>query len=197
MRAFSQAVAATLAVLAVAVAGACGGSGSAGGSGASGGPPVKGGTLLAGIPSNPDHLDAALSATTEGWEILQSTNDGLMAFKRAGGGAGAEVVPDLATAMPRITDGGLLYTFHVRPGVRFSPPVNRAVRPSDVKASVQRILKIESPNVSWYTGIAGAVAYEKGQAASISGITANDAQMTISFRLTRPDGTFLEYMALP
>jgi peptide/nickel transport system substrate-binding protein len=197
MRAFSQAVAATLAVLAVAVAGACGGSGSAGGSGASGGPPVKGGTLLAGIPSNPDHLDAALSATTEGWEILQSTNDGLMAFKRAGGGAGAEVVPDLATAMPRITDGGLLYTFHVRPGVRFSPPVNRAVRPSDVKASVQRILKIDSPNVSWYTGIAGAVAYEKGQAASISGITANDAQMTISFRLTRPDGTFLEYMALP
>jgi peptide/nickel transport system substrate-binding protein len=197
MRAFSHAAAAALAVLAVAVAGACGGSGTAGGSGASGGPPVKGGTLLAGIPSNPDHLDAALSATTEGWEILQSTNDGLMAFKRAAVGAGAEVVPDLATAMPQITDGGLLYTFHVRPGVHFSPPVNRAVRPSDVKASVQRILKIDSPNVSWYTGIAGAVAYERGQAASISGITANDAKMSISFRLTRPDGTFLEYMALP
>jgi peptide/nickel transport system substrate-binding protein len=199
MRAFSHrsAVALALVVLAAA-AGSCGGSSSSGsGSASGGGAPVNGGTLLAGIPSNPDHLDAALSATTEGWEILQSTNDGLMAFKRAGGGAGAEVVPDLATAMPTITDGGRLYTFHVRAGVRFSPPVNRTVRPSDVQASIERILKIDSPNVSWYTGIVGAVAYEKGKAASISGITANDAKMTISFRLTQPDGTFLEYMALP
>jgi peptide/nickel transport system substrate-binding protein len=201
MRAFSQRALATLAIVAIAVTGGgCGGGAGSSGSGpgaTGGGAPVNGGTLLAGIPSNPDHLDAALSATTEGWEILQSTNDGLMAFKRAGGGAGAEVVPDLATAVPRITDGGLVYTFHVRPGVRFSPPVNRAVRPSDVKASVERILKIDSPNVSWYTGIAGAVAYEKGTAASISGIAADDARMTVSFRLTQPDGTFLEYMALP
>jgi peptide/nickel transport system substrate-binding protein len=182
----------------MAAAGGCGGSGSSGsGGGGGGGTPVNGGTLRAGIPSNPDHLDAALSATTEGWEILQATNDGLMAFKRAGGGAGSEVVPDLATGMPRITDGGLVYTFHVRSGVRFSPPVNRAVRPSDVKASIERILRIDSPNVSWYTGIAGAAAYEQGKAASISGITADDAAMTISFRLTQPDGTFLEYLALP
>ncbi len=200
MRAFSHRALATAAVLAIAAAaGACGGSsGSTGsGSGGAGGAPVNGGTLLAAIPSNPDHLDAALSATTEGWEILQSTNDGLMAFKRAGGGAGSQVVPDLATAMPAISDGGRVYTFHLRSGVRFSPPVNRAVRPSDVKASVERILKIDSPNVSWYTGIVGAVAYEKGKAASVTGITADDAKMTVSFRLTQPDGTFLEYMALP
>jgi peptide/nickel transport system substrate-binding protein len=200
MRAFSErALAVIAATVAVAAAGACGGSGSSGsGSGAgAGGTPVNGGTLLAGIPSNPDHLDAALSATTEGWEILQATNDGLMAFRRAAGGAGSEVVPDLATAMPKITQGGRVYTFHVRSGVRFSPPVDRAVRPSDVKASIERILKIDSPNVSWYTGIVGAVAYEKGKATSISGITADDAAMTISFRLTQPDGTFLEYLALP
>jgi peptide/nickel transport system substrate-binding protein len=198
MRAFSHRTLAAVAVVALAAAAAgCGGGSGSSGSAASGGTPANGGTLLAGIPSNPDHLDASLSATTEGWEILEATNDGLMAFKRAGGGAGAEVVPDLATAMPTITDGGRVYTFHVRSGVRFSPPVNRTVRPSDVKASIERVLKIDSPNVSWYTGIVGAVAYEKGKAASIAGITANDATMTISFRLTQPDGTFLEYMALP
>jgi peptide/nickel transport system substrate-binding protein len=199
MRAFSQrALATAVAIVVAAAAAACGGgSGTSASGGSAGATPVNGGTLLAAIPSNPDHLDAALSATTEGWEILEATNDGLMAFKRAAGGAGAEVIPDLATAMPKITDGGLLYTFHVRRGVHFSPPVNRTVRPSDVKASIERVLKIDSPNVSWYTGIAGAVAYEKGAAPSISGITANDAKMTISFRLTQPDGTFLEYMALP
>ena len=68
------------------------------------------------------------------------------------GGAGSQVVPDLATAMPQITAGGRVYTFHLRSGVRFSPPVNRAVRPSDVKWSIERILKVNSPNVSWYTG---------------------------------------------
>ena len=185
------------ALCALAAASGCGGGSSSSGGASGGGTPVNGGTLLAGIPSNPDHLDGALSATTEGWEILEATNDGLMTFRRAGGGAGSQVVPDLATGLPKITDAGLVYTFHVRPGVRFSPPVNRAVRPSDVKWSIERILKINSPNVSWYTGIVGAAAYEAGKAASVPGIVANDKAMTVSFHLTRPDGTFLEYLALP
>jgi peptide/nickel transport system substrate-binding protein len=158
---------------------------------------VSGGTLRAGIPSNPDHLDAALSATTEGWEILEATNDGLMTFRRAAGGAGSEVVPDLASALPKITGGGLVYTFHLRSGIRFSPPVNRAVRASDVKASIERILRVNSPNVSWYTGIAGATAYETGKAKTVTGIAADDGAGTVTFHLTQPDGTFLEYMALP
>ena len=198
MRTFSlRALAVAAAVCALVAAGGCGGGSSSSGGASGGGTPVNGGTLLAGIPSNPDHLDGALSATTEGWEILEATNDGLMTFRRAGGGAGSQVVPDLATGLPKITDAGLVYTFHVRPGVRFSPPVNRAVRPSDVKWSIERILKINSPNVSWYTGIVGAAAYEAGKAASVPGIVANDKAMTVSFHLTRPDGTFLEYLALP
>ncbi len=197
MRTFSvRTLAITSALCAVALAGACGGSGASSAS-SGGGTPVKGGTLLAGIPSNPDHLDGSLSATTEGWEILEATNDGLMTFRRAAGGAGSQVVPDLATALPKVSDGGLVYTFHLRSGVRFSPPVNRAVRPSDVKWSIERILRINSPNVSWYVGIAGATAYETGKATSVTGIVADDAAMTITFHLTQPDGTFLEYLALP
>jgi peptide/nickel transport system substrate-binding protein len=199
MRAFSHRAVACLVTLSVATAaaGCGGGSGASSPAGSGGGTPVSGGTLLAAIPANPDHLDAALSATTEGWEILEATNDGLMAFRRAGGGAGSQVVPDLATAMPKISDGGLLYTFHMRSGVRFSPPVDRAVRPSDLKWSIERILKTDSSNVGWYTGITGATAYERGRAASVTGIVANDSAMTISFHLTQPDGTFLEYLAVP
>jgi peptide/nickel transport system substrate-binding protein len=198
MRAFShRALTASVALCTAVIAGACGGGSTGPTGGSAGGHPVDGGTLLAGIPANPDHLDSALSATNEGWEILEATNDGLMTFRRAAGGAGSQVVPDLATAMPATSDGGLVYTFHLRPGVRFSPPVGRAVRPSDVKASVERILKVNSPNVGWYTGIVGATAYETGKAASVSGIVANDSAMTISFHLTQRDGTFLEYMALP
>src|SRR6478672_13280988 len=116
MRTFSlRALAVSAALCVLAAAGACGGGSGSSSGGSGGGTPVNGGTLLAGIPSNPDHLDGALSATTEGWEILEATNDGLMTFRRAAGGAGSQVVPDLATGLPKITDGGLVYTFHVRP----------------------------------------------------------------------------------
>ena len=75
------------------------------------GTPVNGGTLHAGIPDNPDHLDPGLSYTNEGWEILEATGNGLLTFKKAAGAAGAEIVPDLATAMPKVSDGGKTYTF--------------------------------------------------------------------------------------
>src|SRR5437588_8121423 len=65
---------------------------------------ASGGTLRAGIPSTPDHLDAALSYTNEGWEILEATNNGLLTFKKAAGGEGAKIVPDIASAMPTIRD---------------------------------------------------------------------------------------------
>jgi peptide/nickel transport system substrate-binding protein len=187
-----------LAGAALTLAAGCGGaSSSGGGSGANAGTPVNGGTLLAGIPSNPDHLDPGLTYTNEGWEIVEATNNGLLTFRKAAGGAGSVIVPDIATSLPAPTDGGLVYTFHVRSGVRFSPPVNRQVLPSDFKYSIQRLFKINSGGVGFYTGIVGANAFAAGKASQISGIVANDKAMTISFHLTQPDGTFLEDMALP
>ncbi len=199
MRALSRSAALIgYALLWAAVAAGCGGSSASDtNAGSSGATPLNGGTLLAGIPSNPDHLDAALSATTEGWEILNATNDGLMQLKRAGGGAGSQVVPDLATGMPKITEGGKTYVFHVRPGIRYSPPSNATVKPSDFKASLERVFRMNSPNVGFYTSIVGATAYESGRAKDIAGIVPDDKKMTVTFHLSHPDGTFLEYLAIP
>jgi peptide/nickel transport system substrate-binding protein len=188
-----------VALLTAALLAACGGSsgGSNGGGGGSSGTPVNGGTLTAGIVDNPDHLDPGLSYTNEGWEILEATNDGLLTFKKAAGAAGSQVVPDLATAMPKVTDHGLTYTFHVHTGVKFSPPVNRDVEPSDIKFSIERLFRVDSQGVGFYTGIAGAQQYEKSRKGGISGIVANDKTHTIVFHLTQPNGTFLEYLAMP
>ena len=41
-------------------------------------------------------------------------------FKRVGGTAGTQIVPDLATSIPQPTDGGKTYTFHIRKGIKFS-----------------------------------------------------------------------------
>ena len=161
------------------------------------GTPVNGGTLRAGIADNPDHLDTGLSYTNQGWEILEATNDGLVAFKRASGSEGNEIVPDLATAMPTITDGGKTYTFTVRSGVMFSAPVSREVEPSDIKFSIERLFRIDSGGVGIYGGIVGADEYSKTRKGGISGIVANDQKRTIVFHLTAPDGTFLDYLAIP
>jgi peptide/nickel transport system substrate-binding protein len=180
---------------AMALAAGCG-SGSDSSSGGSGGV-QNGGTLRAGIPDDPDHLDTGISYAVEGWELLEATNNGLLTFRKASGSAGSEVVPDMATAMPAVTDGGLAYTFHVHPGVRFSPPVNRAVRPSDFAYAIERLFHIGSPGVGFYTIIQGADAYAAHNAAHISGIVADDKTMTITFHLTHPDGAFLDIMAMP
>lgn len=188
----------TLLVLAaLAFAAGCGSSSSTSGGGSGGGTPVNGGTLRAGIPDNPDHLDPALSYTNEGWEILEATNNGLLTYKKAAGGEGAQVVPDIAKAMPTVTDNGLTYTFHLRSGVMFSPPVSREVKPSDFKYSIERLFQVDSGGVGFYTGIVGAQQYAKTRTGDISGIDANDKTMTLTFHLTQPDGTFLDYMAIP
>jgi len=185
-----------LAALALAAGTAGCGSGSSSSS-SGGGTPQNGGVLRGGIPDNPDHLDTGISFAVEGWELLEATNNGLLTFKKAGGGQQAVIQPDIATAMPSVTDGGRTYSFHVRPDVRFSPPVNRAVRPSDFQYSIERLFHVGSPGVGFYTNIVGANAYAARKAVHISGIVANDAAGTITFHLVKPDGAFLDDLAIP
>ncbi len=158
--------------------------------------PVEGGTLKAAIQENPDHLDAGLSYTNQGWEILLATNNGLLTVKKEAGAAGGELVPDLATAMPTVSADGLTYTFTLRAGVMFSAPVSREVRPSDLKFSIERLFRIDSPGVGFYSEIKGADAYASSKKNGISGILADDTARTITFTLAHPDGTFLYYLSL-
>jgi peptide/nickel transport system substrate-binding protein len=181
----------------IALAAGCGSGTSSSGEGSDSGSPVRGGILKAGIPGNPDHLDPALSYTNEGWEILEATNNGLLTFKKAAGGPGATVVPDIADAMPTISSDNLTYTFHLRSGVMFSAPVSREVKPSDFKFSIERLFRVDSGGVGFFTGIAGADAYAKTRKGGISCIVADDAAMTLTITLTQPDGTFLDYIATP
>jgi peptide/nickel transport system substrate-binding protein len=185
----------SVAVLALALAAGCGSGNSS--SGGSGGAPVDGGVLRGGIPDNPDHLDTGISFAVEGWELLEATNNGLLTFKKAGGGQQSMILPDIASAMPTVSADGRTYSFHVRPNVMFSPPVSRAVRPSDFQYSIERLFHVGSPGVGFYTDIVGANAYAAHKAAHISGIVANDAAMTITFHLVKPDGAFLDDLAIP
>lgn len=197
MKKLLMVVVAALVAIAAGVVAGCGSGSSGGSSGGDEGTPVDGGTLQAAISDNPDHLDPGLSYTSEGWEILEATNNGLLSFAKEADAAGNKIVPDIAADMPKVTDGGKTYTFEVRDDVMFSDPVNRPVEPSDFKASIERLFRINSGGISFYSGIEGAEEYAKTRKGDIPGIVADDKAGTISFHLTEPDGAFPAYLAMP
>jgi len=194
-------IAAAAVAAAALIAAGCGDSttstGTNGNGSASTGAAVQGGTLKAGIVDNPDHLDPALSYTNEGWQILEATNNGLLTYKKAAGGPGNEIVPDIAAAMPKVSADGKTYTFKVRPDVKFGAPINRPVKPSDFKYTLERLFKVNSGGIGFYTGIVGADAFQKGKSKDLKGVVADDEAGTLTIHLTEKDGTFLEYMAMP
>ena len=146
---------------------------------------------------DPDSLDPALAYAPESWQVLVNAGEGLVAYRREPGPAGAEVVPALAAAMPAVSDGGRRLVFRLRHDARFGPPEDRPVRPSDVKASIERLFLAGSPGRGLYRGIRGARAFEAEREGGIAGIVARDASDEVEFRLTRSDPTFLRVLALP
>jgi peptide/nickel transport system substrate-binding protein len=159
---------------------------------------ASGGTLQVTSEGNPDFLDSGFAYAPESWQILANTGDGLMAFRRAGGRTGAEVVPDLAAAAPIVSDGGRVYTFTLRRSIRFSPPVNREVEPSDVKATLERLFLIDQPKgAALYANIVGADRLTRTGKGGLSGVVADDTAATLLIRLSRPDPAFLQTLALP
>ena len=160
--------------------------------------PGLGATLVVASQDDPDSLDPALAYAPESWQVLVNAGEGLVAYRRSPGSAGAQVVPALAARMPAVSNGGRRLTFTLRSSARFGPPANRSVRASDVKASIERVFLAGSPGRGLYRSIKGATAFEASPtAAGISGITARDGRGEVQIALRRSDPAILRVLALP
>jgi len=158
----------------------------------------KGGTLITVANAAPSGSpDPQVNYTLQEWQWLIFTHDGLVAFKRVGGAAGSQRVPDLATSIPTPTDGGKTYKFTLRSGIKFSN--GQTLTGKDVKATFERLFKIgDSPNAgTWYNVIKGADACIKTpKTCDLSqGIVVNGN--TVTFHLTQGDSEFLDKLAVP
>src|SRR5690349_14386259 len=122
----------------------------------------------------------------------------LVGYKHAPGAEGNQLIGDLATAVPNPTDGGKTYTYTLRSGVKFGPPVNRAVTSKDVAYAMQRLAnpKDGGQYSFYYTVIKGWDDYAAGKAKTISGISTPNNK-TIVFHLTKPTGDFNLRMSMP
>jgi len=141
--------------------------------------------------------DPQVDYTLQEWQLLILTHDGLVGFRRAAGNAGTQIVPDLATSVPKPANGGKTYTFTLRSGIKFSN--GKTVTPQDVKATFERLFKIgDSPNAgTWYNVIVGGDAcVKKPKSCNLSkGITISGQKIT--FHLTQGDPEFLDKLAVP
>jgi peptide/nickel transport system substrate-binding protein len=151
---------------------------------------------------NQGHLTSLDPDSTEWYSELSvviNVYDGLVAYRRLGGIAGAQLVPDLAQSLPTTSGDGRIITFHLRAGIRYSNGV--LVRPEDFRRGMERAFKLQNGLITssgYYADLIGAnrcLAHPATCDLS-AGITTSDAADTVTFHLTRPDPTFVYKLAL-
>jgi YVTN family beta-propeller protein len=128
--------------------------------------------------------------------------DGLVAYRRVEGAAGATLVGALATTAPEPSADGLTYVFSLRPGVRYSD--GRPVRPTDFRASVERFLQTTRDYSSslalppLFDGIVGArrCLRSTGRCDLSRGIETNGPARTITIHLAKPDSDLLHKLTM-
>jgi peptide/nickel transport system substrate-binding protein len=111
---------------------------------------------------------------------------------------GNELQPDLATALPEVSDDELTYTFTLKDGIEFGPPVARAITAQDFITAMEREAnpKAAAGYPFYYDIIEGFTEFADGEADTISGMTAvSDTELDIT--LTRPAGDFPFRMMMP
>jgi peptide/nickel transport system substrate-binding protein len=198
-------------------------------------PPTKPtGTLHIVAAAGPDHIDTVPAYYTADYMLERAYTRQLLSYTTVpttttSGAAWTKAttpVADMATEVPStanggITDGGLIYTFHIKKGVDWDTSPPRQVVAADFIREFKAFCNPVSPvgNSLYYTStIAGLTSYCNAEAAyfknskkhpptaaniagfqnshNISGMTAPSA-LTLQIKLMQPASDFLYMMAMP
>jgi peptide/nickel transport system substrate-binding protein len=107
--------------------------------------------------------------------------------------------PDLAEALPKLSNGGKTLTIKVKSGIKYSPPLQtRTVKAADIKYAIERCFLPQVGNGYvnlYYSDIKGVDAFKSGKAKEISGVQAPDDR-TLVITTTKPAGVLTSGGAL-
>src|ERR1700737_4447048 len=118
------------------------------------------GSELSNIPPGAGALDPQLSAGVTFFDsaelfrccLLRTLYSNVGRPAREGG---AELHPDLAVALPDVSTDGLTWTFRIRQGVKYAPPIQREIVATDFVRALQRQARLSSRQTRIYSVIAG------------------------------------------
>jgi ABC-type transport system substrate-binding protein len=149
-------------------------------------------------------LDPAVASNIETLALLENLFDPLLRYDYLA--RPVKLQGNTASAMPVVEDGGRSYTFHIRPGIFFTPDPafkgqKREVTAQDYVYSIKRLYDptLKSPWSFMFDGkILGDAALKKqfSYDTSIEGLQAL-GRYTLRIRLAEPDNNFVFYMATP
>ena len=80
-----------------------------------------------------DSMDPALATSGLSQELLYATCAQLVNYPDKAGPAGSQLTAEVAQSLPTRSADGRTYTFKIRPGFRFSPPLGPAGHRPDVQ----------------------------------------------------------------
>ena len=87
-------------------------------------------------------MDPGQTYYTFGYQVAYSVNRALYYFSPEDS---SKQIPDIADGEPEIAEDGKSMTIKLKEGVKFSPPVNRAVKCDDIKYAFERGVQRERP----------------------------------------------------
>ncbi|MGP8207051.1 MAG: ABC transporter substrate-binding protein [Acidimicrobiales bacterium] len=162
-----------------------------------------------------DYFDPNISYYTVGYLGLRIWTEDLLGYPAIPGQT-IEVAPELATAMPAVSDGGTLYTLTIRKGAEWNTSPPRQVTAADAQRGIERTCNPAEPfgGLSDFEGLIVGMtsfcsAFEKVKPTvpaikqflathSISGVIVNPANpLQLSFKLVHPETYFANLLALP
>jgi peptide/nickel transport system substrate-binding protein len=162
----------------------------------------SGGHLTVLAEGDIDYMDPGAAYYQFTYQMDEAVQRGLMGWQPAD----TQPSPDLADGPPDVSSDDKTITFHLRSGVKFSPPVDREVTSKDVKYAIERSILpgVANGYTSVYLGALegfkeaqAAVKKDPTVAPNISGIQTPDNQ-TIVFKFTQPSSAVaIQTLSLP
>ncbi len=151
--------------------------------------PRRGGIIRLAFSSDWRSLDPAVAFDADSTPLQKMLFRGLLDFDD-----GINLVPDQASDW-NISPDGKTYTFHLKPGVKFSN--GREVKAEDYVFSFERILdpKIATPGQTYFMDILGAEEFNQGKAEHVRGLHAPDPR-TFIVELKAANFTFRYVLAM-
>jgi peptide/nickel transport system substrate-binding protein len=163
--------------------------------------PTPGGTLRVGMSTPPFYwLDPSREYNGNTWELLRCCLlRTLMSYSDLNGVPATQPQPDLAVALPQVSVDGTTWTFRLRDGLHYAPPLQDVpITSGDV---VRALLRLGDPDTGsalladYFTMIDGFPAYRAGNAETIAGLETPDP-LTLRIRESRPDASLPYVLAM-
>jgi peptide/nickel transport system substrate-binding protein len=142
-----------------------------------------------------DHIDPALADQQASWSLLDAVCARLMTYPDKPPPAAFRVVPEVASARPRVSRDLKTYTFTLKSTFRFSD--GSPVRADAFARAINRTLApgVRSPGARYTKDIVGADDVLAGRASNAAGVIARGNQLVV--RLKKPVADFPAWTTMP